>query len=76
MSWNYRVIKDKDQHNHEFFAIHEVYYKDGKPTSCTENPIKLIGDSIKDLKQDLKLIEEAFSKPVLEMSLFRGLTSE
>lgn len=33
--WNYRVLRYPDG----ALGVHEVFYTDGKPTSCTEDPI-------------------------------------
>ncbi len=67
MGWNYRVIRHTDEDTKScWFHIHEVHYSnDGKVEGWTENPKTPVGNSTKDLKGEIELIMEAFSKPVL-----------
>jgi len=52
-TWHYRVIRHVDGQA-EWYGIHEVYVsKDGK-LSWTSDPVKLTGDSVKDLESDLE----------------------
>lgn len=70
--WNYRVIRTSFNigESSPFFEyhIHEVYY-DGndKPTSWTKDPIGPSGDTLEGLEWDVKSLQEAFTKPVLEI---------
>ena len=74
MTWNYRIIKSIDEDGEASFGIHEVYYDDSnKPHSCTTEPIVFAAESLDDLKKDLKLMQKAFEKPVLEMLYFDNL---
>lgn len=74
MTWNYRIIKSIDEDGEASFGIHEVYYDESKnPHSCTAEPIVLAAESLDDLKKDLKLMQKAFEKPVLEMFYFDNL---
>lgn len=83
--WNYRVISKKidipnftpfSEHEEtpeeveESFEIHEVYYSNGEPTSCSENPIKPYGSTKKDLKKELRRMLDALDKPVIPYSHF------
>lgn len=64
--WNYRVVVNICSiTNEKYFAVHEVYYKNGKPISVTKNPITVITESIYDLQSELKKIERALKEPVL-----------
>ena len=64
--WNHRVIRRVWEDLGEVtFCIHEVYYDEGKPTSCTKTLVAPIGSSIEELEQDMKYFREAFNKPVL-----------
>lgn len=69
MTWNYRVIKrlaDNVGEVSAYYRIHEVYYDEkGRPTSWTENCIEPIGDSPKELEEDLRLMLKALREPVL-----------
>jgi len=67
MTWNYRVIKDKDKSGDIFYAIHDVYYENYKIQGWSENPSILISDDAEDLCDNFKLIEQAFDKPLLEV---------
>jgi hypothetical protein len=60
MSWNYRVVKELDGS----YGICEVYYTDGKPTSWSD-PVDLVGESVDEIKADIRLIRGAFDKRVL-----------
>ena len=44
MTWNYRIIlhQPTEFHNERWYALHEVFYERGKPTSWTENPITFV----------------------------------
>jgi len=70
MTWNYRIIKNTIN-NVDYYAIHEVYYDDNlNPHSCSADPIYPYGDSLEELNIDFNLMKSAFSKPILDMSLF------
>lgn len=86
--WNYRVISKKykipnftpfSEHEEapevteETFGIHEVYYKNGVPVSCTQEPVALFGNTEKELKKNLKNMLMAFDKPSLDYSYFEEL---
>jgi hypothetical protein len=59
---------------YSFLSRAEVYYDESKnPHSCTAEPIVLAAESLDDLKKDLKLMQKAFEKPVLEMFYFDNL---
>lgn len=61
-TWNYRVLRREGN-----FAIHEVFYEDGKPTSCTEDPVAPFGeDTLEELRHDMEMMMRALSKPVLD----------
>jgi hypothetical protein len=61
MSWNYRVIFQDD-----CYSIHEVYYDDaGNIEGWTERAIGISGETMKELKGDLKYYSSALRKPVL-----------
>jgi len=65
MSWNYRVIETNFG-----YEIREVYYHKGEPKATTQGTAGCWGESLEELKQDLKLIEEALNKPVLKEEIF------
>jgi hypothetical protein len=50
MSWNYRIIRDKQADGSYWLAVHEVFYEaDGTPTSCTKEPISVEGETVEEL---------------------------
>lgn len=62
MTWDYRVIEDKEN-----FRIHEVYYNDaGEITAISEDPIAPEGETLEELKDDLKYYFAALKRPVLK----------
>lgn len=67
MAWNYRVLKHPDG----FLAVHEVYYTNNNPDSCTVEPIDLSGDDLKHLKSILKGVQKALEKPILNYEDFK-----
>jgi len=70
MSWNYRVIQRKFEHE-DTFAIYEVYYdKNGKPHDAAEHPSYPQGDSMQELNKYLKKYISALDKPVLQWDDF------
>ena len=63
--WNYRVLR-RTHAEWEYYGIYEVYYNDkDEPIACTKEPVGPGGDSFEEAKLDLKHMERAFSKPVL-----------
>ena len=67
--WNYRIVKrvcDSLGVKEDVYAIHEVYYNNkSKPVAVTTNPCHIQGETVEDLKDDLKFYRQAFDKPVL-----------
>ena len=69
MTWNYRIVKAKSDGSKtgEIFYIKEAYYENKQdPHSLTVNPIYAQGDTLEELKEDFRLMNEAFQKPVLK----------
>lgn len=67
--WNYRVIRKTWKIDGEIehrYGIHEVYYSDGKPSMCTVDAMDPHGETIDELKCDLKYFLTALTKPVLD----------
>lgn len=73
--WNNRVVKKivpNGTNTAIQYGIHEVYYdEDGKPSTCTVDPIALLAfdedaeDPIEILKSELKRYQKALEQPVL-----------
>jgi hypothetical protein len=50
-----------------YYGIHEVYYdEDGKVKGWTEEPIRVIEESLDDLKVTLQRLIESFDNPVID----------
>lgn len=61
--WNYRLLEAEDG----TLAIHEVYYdEEGKPMSCTANPIDISGwNNIQEIADTLEMMKKALRYPIL-----------
>jgi hypothetical protein len=73
MSWNYRVLRHKEDplsENGEWLSIHEVHYQDGKPTMCTAGPPGAGGETLEEIVKCLDLMKEALDKPILDYDDF------
>jgi len=65
--WNYRVMRRKWVNDYYTHSIHEVYYNNkGRATLWSQDPLPPIGDSLKELKRDIKFYKQALDKPVLD----------
>jgi len=63
-TWNYRVLACQDAHDEIFFEINRVYYEDGK-TDCHSSTSTPIGETLEELKEELRLMSLALDKPIL-----------
>jgi hypothetical protein len=69
MSWNYRVIESNGS-----FGVYETYYrKNGSVEAVTEEPCTPHGESLSELREDLKHYRAALSQPVLRMATLEKL---
>jgi hypothetical protein len=60
--WNHRILRT------EFgYAIHEVFYEDGKPTAWDPSPSAPFGEDHQELAADLVLIAQAIGRPILRV---------
>ncbi len=64
MTWNYRVIAEKDPHGYCYYVT-TVYYLKGKIKTWADSPAYPVGDSLSELRRDMKLMKKAFKKPIL-----------
>ena len=70
-TWNYRVIRTLEptigsDDLIDWFQIHRVYYDGGKITSWEKEPAKVGGETIVELMQDMRHMQEACGKPWLK----------
>ena len=61
MTWNYRVVKDKDG----IFGLKEVYSSNDQIEGTTEKFMSPFGTSMEELRADFELMKKAFDKPIL-----------
>ena len=68
MTWNYRVVRKYHQGSDETsYQIHEVYYDgNGNIETWTENSVGSFGETVEELREDIRFFLSAFRKPVLE----------
>lgn len=59
MSWNYRLMKHKEQKPEDtWYAVHEVFYTgEGKIWAWTEDPVTFIGDSKEEVIRILNMVK-------------------
>jgi len=71
MMWNYRIVKTTDEVTKEpTYEICEVYYNAiGKPTGFCS--VKLLGDTIEELKSVLEMLGSAYEKPFIRSTDFK-----
>jgi hypothetical protein len=66
MTWNYRVMKRKNESGEDDFGIYEVFYDDnGKVESWTEESLTPVCPSEEGLDHQLNLMREALKKDTL-----------
>lgn len=69
--WNHRIIRHIEHRTHMddsiYYAIHEVYYDEaGLVSNWSEEPIRILEESLEDLKVTLQRLIESFDKPILD----------
>lgn len=66
MTWNYRVMKRKNESGEYDFGIYEVFYdENGKVVSWTKESMTPVCPSEADLDYELNLMREALKKDTL-----------
>ncbi len=72
--WNYRVIKRHHKKSDTYtYQVHEVYYKkSGKIAGWTESPVTPMGETVNELRGDIRYFSRAFQKPVLREKTKKG----
>lgn len=60
--WNYRILRQPNG----TLAIHEVYYDNkGNPKLWTSEPVDVGGETLDDLRAELKYMQFALKRPIL-----------
>ena len=72
--WNHRVIRRYDKKTDTTtFQVHEVFYDDNnKIDGWSECPVEPMGETISELKNELKYFMKALDEPILEEKLESG----
>lgn len=61
-----------DTKEESWYGVHEVYYKDdGSLWLYSENPCSIIGETIEELKEEIKRFQCALNEPVLTPEDFK-----
>lgn len=71
--WNYRLMALEYEslgRPEILYVIREVHYKNGKPNSYSSVDARVSGDSKKDIKWSLFMMNEALKKPILSIKNF------
>lgn len=69
--WNHRVMRrvypksvDPKQ---PYYGIYEVYYDaEGRPDGWTSEPVDVVGDTVEEVAETLRLMLKAVEQPVLD----------
>jgi hypothetical protein len=68
--WNYRICKEMTKVG-EYYSIRECYYWDkkhpDKVTAWVAECCSPVGDTVKELKADFKLMAQALKQPVIDI---------
>lgn len=70
MSFDYRVTKKSYKDGTVEFTIREVYYASpgGEIIAWSENPMDPYGESLEEIKDDLRCMTAALTKPILDLN--------
>lgn len=65
--WNHRVLWVGDESGDGIYRIHEVYYADdGRIEGWTAGPVEPLGESLSELREEIRYFLTALRRPVLE----------
>jgi hypothetical protein len=68
MSWNYRVVKEKDADGENIYSIHEVYYDENYNIKAIGESSFINSDSLEGLKWQISKMDECLKKEVIDNS--------
>lgn len=66
---DFRILAEETKHG-IIYSVHEVFYIDDNPYDYIYLPLTLISLDEADLKAELRLTLEAWSKPILSLENF------
>jgi len=65
--WNHRVLWVADESGGGAYRVHEVYYDDdGRIEGWTAGPVEPLGESLSELREEIRYFLTALRRPVLE----------
>lgn len=65
--WDYRVLRKEHETGDVTFHIHEVHYgEDGAIELWSVDPVEPMGESVSELREDIRYFLRAFRRPVLQ----------
>ena len=77
MSWNHRVIRQRQPDGSEWLGIHQVFYNDdGSSAGYTEQAMPVSGETLDELGQTLAWMQKALTEPILEDADFVGFAED
>ncbi len=69
--WNYRVTVTRYEPapgvHEDLYELREVYYEGDRVSMWTANAIAPSGESVEDLRANLAQMEQAFTRPTLDL---------
>jgi hypothetical protein len=75
--FNYRIICKKWDEDYSDYRIMEIYYdKKGDIIAFVDEPAKIVGEDVNDLKEIIKMYKKAFDKPIIDYKDLPGNEKE
>lgn len=69
-TFDYRLMDHHKDGDETCIGIHEVYYEDGRPMSFTDEPVRVFGSTVADIRETLDRMRRACDLPALKPSDF------
>lgn len=78
MSWNHRVVRRTYPNTHMddsiVYEIHECYYReDGTIEGLTQEPIRIVEESMDDLRKTIQRLTQCLEKPIIDYDTLQEL---
>jgi hypothetical protein len=64
LTWNYRVFREEDG---DYIIRSVTYDENGEIVGCTQDEVAPVGQSLKELAEDIKSFNDALKLPVLTL---------
>ena len=72
-TWNHRIMRHKGADaGDDYYSIHEVHYRDGRPVGYTEHGVDVGGNSVEELRVTLERMLRCLALPVLTPADFNA----